>query len=128
MSDKTIENNTHDSQNVNNQPASPQRREFLSTLRGLTTAGIAGGLTGAATLVAAPDAEASNVFDGIPVTAVSGDDRQQQVYKLRKDVAQYYKDLPLVPNVSNGDDARYANRLASFTKGMPHNSLGEVDL
>lgn len=128
MSEKSIENKLHDSQDANPPPASPQRREFLNTLRGLTTAGIAGGFTGAAALVATPEASASNVFDGNPVTAVSGEDRQEQVYKLRKDVAQYYKDLPLVPNVSNGDDARYANRLASFTKGMPHNSLGEVDL
>ena len=128
MSDQSNENKP---QGSNDQPASPQRREFLNTLRGLTTAGFAGGLTGGVAMVAPQEAAAinpDNVFDGVPVTAVTGQHRQQQVFELRKDVALYYKNLPLVPNVSNGDDARYANRLASFTKGMPHNSLGEVDV
>jgi hypothetical protein len=30
--------------------------------------------------------------------------------------------------MSNGDEDLYANRIASFTKGLPHNDLGEVDL
>src|SRR5438046_8871501 len=31
------------------------------------------------------------------------------------------------PSASNGDDERYHTRIASFSKTLPHNELGEVD-
>jgi hypothetical protein len=46
---------------------------------------------------------------------------------LRKDVANTYKVAPLPNNVNNGDDELYSTRIGSYTKGMPHNDLGEVD-
>ena len=33
-----------------------------------------------------------------------------------------------LPRFSNGDEQAYANRIASYSKGLPHNDLGEVDL
>lgn len=36
--------------------------------------------------------------------------------------------LPQPPQESNGDEEFYSQKLAAFTKGMQHNSLGEVDL
>ena len=116
----------------NEGPSVPQRRVFLSTLKDLTAASVATGMVGG-TMMLAPSAAAAddhnlgNVFDKEPVTGVSGQQRQQQVYQLRKEVAGYYKNLPLIPNTNNGDDARYANRLGSYSKGMPHNALGDVD-
>ncbi len=110
------------------EPASITRRDFLNTLRGLSTAGVAGSLVGGATLLAPQESTAAiDLFDKEPIAPESGVHRQEQVYKLRKDVALYYKNLPLVSKSSNGDDSRYANRIASYTKGLPHNTLGEVD-
>lgn len=34
---------------------------------------------------------------------------------------------PSQPHASNGDEGRYDSRFASFSKGLPHNRLGEVD-
>jgi hypothetical protein len=36
--------------------------------------------------------------------------------------------LLLSDHRSNGDEDHYANRIASYTKGLHHNQLGEVDL
>lgn len=128
----SVESNVTDAPKTDDKPDAPQRREFLSTLRNLTAAGVASGVVGGGVLLApATTAAASNgldhVFDGEPVSPSTGLHRQQEVFQLRKDVAHFYKNLPLAPNVGNGDDARYANRIGSYSKGMPHDALGHVD-
>lgn len=47
---------------------------------------------------------------------------------IRKNAAKLYKQLPLLFHPCNGDEMRFINKMASFTKALPHNSLGEVDL
>jgi hypothetical protein len=47
---------------------------------------------------------------------------------IRRDAAIFQRDLRPTPSVSNGDDDAYPNRIASYTKALPHNDLGEVDL
>jgi len=44
------------------------------------------------------------------------------------EAAQFHKDLPLPDHIHNGDEQLFPNRIASFSKGLPHNSVGEVDL
>lgn len=126
--DTTRSEAQHAEQEVEKSSAqSPPRRQFLSDAFGLTAAGMATGFIGTASLVASPTASASDIYGGDPIEAMSGHHRQQQVYNLRKKIAQAHKDMALVQHASNGDDARYGNKLASYTKGMPHNILGEVD-
>ncbi|HXU32182.1 MAG TPA: vanadium-dependent haloperoxidase, partial [Thermoanaerobaculia bacterium] len=36
-------------------------------------------------------------------------------------------DAPHPQHKNNGDEARYSNRIGSFSKGLPHNAFGEVD-
>src|SRR6516162_9286751 len=55
-------------------------------------------------------------------------ERRHRAFVIRRDAAIFQRDLPLVPSASNGDEEAYPNRIASFTKGLPHNDLGEVDL
>jgi hypothetical protein len=47
---------------------------------------------------------------------------------VRVEAARNERQLPLPDHPSNGDEARFANRIASYSKGLPHNALGEVDL
>jgi hypothetical protein len=54
--------------------------------------------------------------------------RRHRAFVLRRDAAIFQRDLRPTPAVSNGDEDMYANRIASFTKGLPHNDLGEVDV
>jgi hypothetical protein len=52
----------------------------------------------------------------------------RQTYKLRVEIARanLHAGIPLHPN--NGDEARYATKIGSDTRGLPHNERGEVDL
>src|SRR5215470_5935278 len=95
----------------------PNRRKFLSYLGAAPTLTA---VAGAAGLLSSPSA-----FAG---TGPNGPQRRQQAFVIRRDTAIYQRDVPQTPSISNGDDEAYANRIASFTKGLPHNDLGEVDL
>ncbi len=53
--------------------------------------------------------------------------RRLKALDVRVKAAQFEADMPIPPHVDNGDDALYPNRIGSFTKGLPHNDLGEVD-
>lgn len=54
--------------------------------------------------------------------------RYMKSYKCRLEAAKLAQSRPLVYHVSSGDDDRYPNKIGSYTKGFPHNQLGEVDL
>lgn len=53
--------------------------------------------------------------------------RYMKSYKCRLEAAKLAQSRPLVYHVTNGDDQRYPNKIASYTKALPHNQLGEVD-
>jgi hypothetical protein len=53
--------------------------------------------------------------------------RYLKAYKIREKAAKFYRQLPLYPHTCNGDENRYSNKIASFSKALPHNKLGEVD-
>jgi hypothetical protein len=59
--------------------------------------------------------------------AGGGSPRQQAAFRMRQAAAQAYVDEPLPLLRSNGDEERYADKRASFTKTLPHNDAGEVD-
>ncbi|WP_333781283.1 vanadium-dependent haloperoxidase [Oceanirhabdus sp. W0125-5] len=52
----------------------------------------------------------------------------QKAYKIRVDAAGFQKNLPLPDHPNNGDEDLYPNRIANYSKAMPHNHLGEVNL
>src|SRR5215813_12464103 len=56
-----------------------------------------------------------------------GSPRQQASFRMRQAAAQAYLDEPQPLHRSNGDEDRYADKRASFTKTLPHNDAGEVD-
>ncbi|MBI1761365.1 MAG: vanadium-dependent haloperoxidase [Acidobacteria bacterium] len=50
-----------------------------------------------------------------------------KAYKCRTAAAKLARERSIVSHISNGDDTLYANKIGSYTKGLPHNQLGEVD-
>lgn len=54
--------------------------------------------------------------------------RSAEAMRVRMGAARFEQRYPPPPHVANGDEARYPNRIASFTKGLPHDARGEVDL
>src|SRR5499427_558585 len=65
-----------------------------------------------------------------PGDANAGDasPRQQAAFRMRQATAQAYLDEPQPVHRSNGEEARYAGKRASFAKTLPHNDGGEVDV
>jgi hypothetical protein len=61
--------------------------------------------------------------DGSPNT----EKRAQECFQVRLDAALADRKAPIKPQQANGDEARYSNRIGNFSKGLPHNKIGEVD-
>lgn len=45
---------------------------------------------------------------------------------MRKELAKRNHEVPAAHHRDNGDEARYAQRFNSFTKGLPHDDAGHV--
>ena len=53
--------------------------------------------------------------------------RFEEAFRIRVDAAERQLSKPLPILKTNGDELRYQTRIASFSKGLRHNALGEVD-
>ena len=111
-------------------PSSVGRRVFLGKVGGVTAASLAAGAIGLSPVLEAgsPRTEAQELEPLAESGPLSARKRAKKAFTLRVDVAQREKDLPLPFHPTNGDEERYPNKIASFSKGLPHNNLGEVDL
>jgi len=54
--------------------------------------------------------------------------RSEKAFDIRVDAARFERDISIPPIYNNGDESLYKNKIAGFSKGLPHNNLGEVDL
>jgi hypothetical protein len=98
------------------------RRSFLGGVGGVTAAWTAGAFALAATSEGATAAAAPGGGSS------SGNVRKEQAYRMRLEAARYHRQQPTATHLSNGDEQLYAQRLGSFSKGLPHNAYGEVDV
>src|SRR5450631_2283687 len=93
--------------------AGASRRRFLGYLSAAPGLATVGGATLLSTL-SAPSALA----DTGPLNI---EQRQRRAFVIRRDAAQLQRDRSQQPSVSNGDELLYPSRIATFTKGLPHN-------
>ena len=56
------------------------------------------------------------------------EERNKKAYDIRYQAAIDQRYSPLPGPECNGDECLYPDKIANFSKGLPHNSLGEVDL
>src|SRR3974390_579838 len=68
---------------------------------------------------------AANAADQTPA---DGSPRQLAAFQIRRDAAQAHLNEALPVHKSNGDAGRYVDKRASFSKTLPHNDAGEVDV
>jgi hypothetical protein len=92
-------------------PKAPHRRQFVGQLGGAAATLAAGALTAAS-------AE-------LPLKSVA-DKRVSEAMHLRIQMARADAANPAAKNVSSGDEARFADRGGSFTKGLAHDAFGRV--
>lgn len=134
--------NTHQAESLQNSdtthhssnavpPVASSRRQFLSKVGTVTAATLTGSLV--AETAQAQNSSVTKRSEGVLSRSdtESGSPSLQRVrkaYRCRMDAAQMASTRSLPFQVNNGDDDRYANKIASYSKALPHNNLGEVDL
>jgi hypothetical protein len=102
---------------------SPTRRQFLSVAGRLTAATLAAGVVGLSSLTDAPGTRAEEHQS----TSTSLQIRRARALEIRKKAAIYQLDRRFPDPQNNGDEDRYPTGIASYSKALPHNDLGEVD-
>jgi len=60
----------------------------------------------------------------VPTPGVARADAAQMV---RVEAANFQRGIPLPGHPNNADEARYPSRFASYSKGLPHDGLGDVN-
>lgn len=105
----------------NEENAGVSRRGFLRGFGGAGALAAAGGI-GAGSLLTAPEPASATVLG-------PADRRRRRIdaYLVRNQAARNLARPGLPPQPTNGDEAFYADRRASFFKCLPQNDLGEVD-
>jgi hypothetical protein len=96
------------------------RREFLRQLGGAAAATVAVGSIGVAPLVATAGESST------PVSKMAKG-RMQDCYDIRMDAARETGKIAMPAQITNGDEQRYPNFIGNYSKGLPHNAVGEVD-
>jgi hypothetical protein len=96
-----------------------KRRHIIRGTAGIVAT--AGGLAGLAGKAAAQQPAAS------PAAGSSHEAFREHVYKTRVATAKANLELPIPVHPDNGDEERYANKIGTDTRGLPHNARGEVD-
>ncbi len=90
----------------------------------MTAATLAADIAGMLSLESVAQAEADDLDFG----GLTGAARAEKAYHTRVQAALFEKIAPRPDHRSNGDENLYANKIGSYSKGLPHNQLGEVDL
>jgi hypothetical protein len=112
-------------------PASPlSRRKFLgrvsvSAAAMATAVGVPSSLANRA--IASGSAARS---DALTRASEEDDDasRRERAFQIRLKTAIAERNVPVPPQVDNGDERLYPKtRIGNYSKGLPHNSIGEVD-
>jgi hypothetical protein len=112
-------NRTSNGESDSSRSVSPSRRALLK---------------GAAVFIAVCEAPSSGLAaddygEDLGANDSGGDEqRKEQAFRVRLEAALREKRLPSPDHPTNGDEERYPNKIGNFSKGLPHNDLGEVDL
>jgi hypothetical protein len=107
-------------------PSEINRRSFLGRVGGGAAATLAATALTPAVTVAALASPSTSPATAVPQGITSS--RVIQAFELRVSEAAQDALVPPAININNGDTARYADKGGTFTKALPHDSFGRVDL
>jgi membrane-associated phospholipid phosphatase len=104
---------------VSDREYSASRREFLKRIPGAAAVTVAS---------SAIPFGSSTQAGGDQDNGSDGKDRVRDSYDIRVEAARDETKVPVPKQVPNGDEKRYSNYIGNYSKGLPHDSIGEVDL
>ncbi|MEW6128783.1 MAG: vanadium-dependent haloperoxidase [Acidobacteriota bacterium] len=105
-------------------PASTDRREFLEKIGAATVAASVVSIVGVETA----QAQEAQEIDTQVLGPLGSNKRAKTAYQTRVSMAAQQRAVPDPGHPDNGDEARYANKIGSFTKSLKHHpTTGEVD-
>lgn len=108
-------------------PSVKDRRRFLGRLGGAAAASAALSFIGSST-TSLLDRITSTVARAAEIGPLFGAARADLAAQIRNDATAFQRTRPLSAHPCNGDEARYPQtRIGSYTKALPHDSLGFVD-
>jgi hypothetical protein len=93
-----------------------RRRFFSATGEAAAGVALATAIGGTSTAIAGETAEST-----------TENSRAARAYDVRLTAAKLERDHVRIEQAVNGDEDRYEKRWACYTKGLPHNELGEVE-
>jgi hypothetical protein len=102
------------------------RRGFLSQLGGAAAATIAVAAVGSGPGAPAAAAQENNAEE-FGRSGNTGRARAVRCFNNRVHAAQSEFNIHIPDEVTNGDEHRYPNRIGSYSKGLVHDGIGEVD-
>jgi hypothetical protein len=103
------------------------RRAFIGNVGTVTAATVAGSALRLPSVAEARGVELESQRIGPLGRRSSGTKRAAEAMDARFAAARFQRLQPLPAHRSNGDEDRYVSRIGSYSKGLPHNGLGEVD-
>lgn len=104
-----------------NEPNSKSRRGFLGGVGGAVAASV----LGAPALTGLMSGESKADTYGVPRNL---NPRRQQAFLIRLAAANAAKNSRARNQSANSDELIYSGKIANYSKGLPHNALGEVDI
>jgi len=116
------------SENKVSQGAKPKsgRRAFLNNVSRVAAATVAVNTLDLPTFAQGKCDDSRGLFSfELPSAAAN---RCKKSFDYRSNAAKLARDRPLVFHQNNGDEDRYPNKIGSYSKALPHNNLGEVNL
>ncbi len=105
-------------------PSLPSRRKFIGNVGGITAATIAATVVGLPSLSGTKSSE----VEAAEIGPQKGNQRRNKSAQIRHKAEVFNKQLGPPPHPCNGDEDLYPNKIGSYSKGLPHDNLGEVDL
>ncbi len=104
--------------------SSPSRRQFLGKAGSLTAATIAASAIGLEPLINSKPSTAQ----AAERAAIFGNPRRNVAFKIRQDAAIAQRNKALPRETPNNDEYTYDTKIGNYSKGLPHNQLGQVEL
>jgi membrane-associated phospholipid phosphatase len=109
------------------------RREFLNRIRGGAAVAVASsavpfGASAQSDQWPSAGGESSSGQGGVAPPAGVKNRRVIEAFDLRVAEAIQDASVPAAINLNNGDEARYADKGGTYTKALPHDSFGRVNL